>query len=117
MAKKFCLFSLYGFRVQVVCLQSKEHSVVQLVQATSHFFDQRTSTRMRFICLLPRFPNFVSFTTYVSDLNLYYTRDITPKHGTSGGSHLRGLVPGQHSSERRSGGEPLARLCPICQAR
>ena len=29
----------------------------------------------------------------------YYTRDITPKRVTSGEAHLRGLAPGQHSSE------------------
>ena len=32
--------------------------------------------------------------------NLYYTRDITPKRVTSGGAHLRGIAPGQHSSEK-----------------
>ena len=31
--------------------------------------------------------------------NLHYTRCITPKHVTSGGTHLRGLMPGQHSSD------------------
>ena len=34
--------------------------------------------------------------------NLHYTRDITPKHVTSGGIRLRGLAPGQHSSEETS---------------
>ena len=34
--------------------------------------------------------------------NLYYTRGITPKHVTRGGAHLRGLAPGQHSSEATS---------------
>ena len=34
--------------------------------------------------------------------NLHYTRDITPKHVTSGGSHLRGLASRQHSSEETS---------------
>ena len=34
---------------------------------------------------------------------------VTPKCLTSGGAHLRGLAPGQHSSEKRcSGGESLA---------
>ena len=32
----------------------------------------------------------------------HYTRDITPKRVTSGGIHLRGLAPGQHSSEETS---------------
>ena len=33
-------------------------------------------------------------------------------HVTSGGAHLRGLAPGQLSSEEhRNGGEPLATLC------
>ena len=31
--------------------------------------------------------------------NLHYTRCITSKYVTSGGIHLRGLAPGQHSSE------------------
>ena len=34
--------------------------------------------------------------------NLHYTRRITPKRVTSGGAHLRGLAPGQHSSEEAS---------------
>ena len=33
------------------------------------------------------------------DKNLHYTRGITPKRVTSSGAHLRGLVPGQRSSE------------------
>ena len=34
--------------------------------------------------------------------NLPYTRGITPKRVTSGGIHLRGLAPGQHSSKETS---------------
>ena len=34
--------------------------------------------------------------------NPYYTRGITSKRVTSGGVHLRGLAPGQHSSEETS---------------
>ena len=34
--------------------------------------------------------------------NLHYTRSITPKRVTSGGVHLSGLAPGQHSSEETS---------------
>ena len=34
--------------------------------------------------------------------SLHYTRDITPKRSSSGGAHLRGLAPGQHSSEKMS---------------
>ena len=34
--------------------------------------------------------------------NFHYTRRITPKRVTSCGAHLRGLVPGQHSSEESS---------------
>ena len=34
--------------------------------------------------------------------NLHYTRRISPKRVTSGGSHLRGSVPGLHSSEETS---------------
>ena len=34
--------------------------------------------------------------------NLHYTRRITPKRVTSSGAHLRGLPPGQHSSEESS---------------
>ena len=36
--------------------------------------------------------------------NLHHTRDITPKRVTSGGIHLRGSAPGQHSSEDSSQG-------------
>ena len=39
------------------------------------------------------------------------TRLITPKRVTSGGAHIRGVAPGLHGSERRSGGKPLATLC------
>ena len=47
----------------------------------------------------------------VKKSNLQYTLAITEKCVTSGGSHLRGLAPGQHNlKERRSGGE-LATLC------
>ena len=43
-----------------------------------------------------------------------YTRDITPKGATSGGTHLYGLTPGQPpTKERRSVGELLATLCTI----
>ena len=31
--------------------------------------------------------------------NLHYIRGITPKRVTSDGAHLRGLAPGQRSSE------------------
>ena len=34
--------------------------------------------------------------------NFHYTRGITPKRMTSGGVHIRGLVPGQHSSDETS---------------
>ena len=34
--------------------------------------------------------------------NLRYTRGITPKRVTTGGDHLRGLVPGQYSFEEIS---------------
>ena len=34
-----------------------------------------------------------------SKTSLYDIRDITSKRETSGGAHLRGLGPGQHSSE------------------
>ena len=34
--------------------------------------------------------------------NFHYTRRITPKRVTSCGAHLRGLAPGQHSSEETS---------------
>ena len=34
-----------------------------------------------------------------SNLNLHYTRSITPKRVTNGGAHFRGLAPGQHSSD------------------
>ena len=41
----------------------------------------------------------VSFKLGFFKSNLHYTRGITPKRKTSGGAHLRGLAPGQHSSE------------------
>ena len=34
--------------------------------------------------------------------NLHYTRRFTPKRVTSCGAHLRGLAPGQHTSEESS---------------
>ena len=34
--------------------------------------------------------------------NLHYTRRNTPKRVTSCGAHLRGLAPGQYSSEETS---------------
>ena len=42
---------------------------------------------------------FVSEYQIKSKSNLHYTRRITPKRVTSCGAHLRGLAPGQHSSE------------------
>ena len=33
----------------------------------------------------------------ITKINVRSTRDIAPKCGTSGGFHLRGLAPGQHS--------------------
>ena len=42
--------------------------------------------------------------------NLHYSRDITPKRVTSGGIHLSGLAPGQHSSDETF---PRWRHCPI----
>ena len=43
-----------------------------------------------------------SFFRVCSKSNLHYTRRITPKRVTSCGAHLRGLAPGQHSSEKTS---------------
>ena len=39
---------------------------------------------------------------FKGESSLDYTRDITPMRVTSGGLHLRGLAPGQHSSEEMS---------------
>ena len=36
--------------------------------------------------------------------NPHYSRDITPKRVASGEIHLRGLAPGQHSSEKNIAG-------------
>ena len=47
-------------------------------------------------------PQICHETTFKSKLNLYHTRGITPKRVTSGGVRLRGLAPGQHSSEDTS---------------
>ena len=44
----------------------------------------------------------IALTNEKKKSNLHYTRDITPKRVPSGGAHLRGLVPGQHSSEETS---------------
>ena len=38
----------------------------------------------------------------IKNLTLCYIRSITPKRVTSGGVHLSGLAPGQHSSEETS---------------
>ena len=43
--------------------------------------------------------NFVKINLINQKLNLHYTRGTTPERVTSGGAHLRGLAPGQHSSE------------------
>ena len=43
-----------------------------------------------------------NFRKLKSKSNLHYTCGITPKRVTSGGVHLRGLAPGQHSSEETS---------------
>ena len=37
-----------------------------------------------------------------SNQNLHYTRGSTPKRVRSGGALLRGLAPGEHSSEETS---------------
>ena len=39
---------------------------------------------------------------YLVKKKVHYTRRITPKHVTNGGTHLRGLAPRQHSSEESS---------------
>ena len=43
-----------------------------------------------------------SINSFNKKSNLYYTRGVTPKRVTIGGIHLRGLAPGQHSSEETS---------------
>ena len=40
--------------------------------------------------------------TFHQKSNLHYTCGITPNHLTTGGAHLRGLAPGQHSSKETS---------------
>ena len=40
--------------------------------------------------------------TYKTKSNLSYAGESTPKRVTSGEDHLRGLAPGQHSSEKTS---------------
>ena len=43
---------------------------------------------------------FISLNLHITKTwNLRYTRDITPKHATSSGLHLRDLASGQHNSE------------------
>ena len=52
--------------------------------------------------------------------NLHYNRGITPKRATTNGEHIRSSAPGQGNTapkKRSSGGERLATLCPIRQAR
>ena len=44
----------------------------------------------------------VSEVKTIKKSNLYCTRGITQKRVTSGGAHLRDLVPGQHSCEATS---------------
>ena len=55
-----------------------------------------------------RFKHYFTYSKIKS--NLHYTRRITPKRVTSCGAHLRGLAPGQHSSEETSQ-RSLATLC------
>ena len=46
--------------------------------------------------------------------NLHYTRGIMPKGVTSGEVQLRGIAPGQYSSEkRRRAGEALATVSDL----
>ena len=44
----------------------------------------------------------VKFKKKSTQINLHYTRRITPKRVTSSGAHLRGLAPGLYSSEETS---------------
>ena len=52
----------------------------------------------------------------IKSRNLHCVRGITPKHVMSGGIYFRGLMP-RHlrttPQKHRSGGKPLATLCPI----
>ena len=41
-------------------------------------------------------------TTAVKKSNRHYARGVAPNRLTSGGAHLRGLAPRQHSSEEIS---------------
>ena len=44
----------------------------------------------------------VDYRTQIKKSNPYYTRRIARKRVTSCGAYLRGLAPGQHSSEETS---------------
>ena len=70
----------------------------------AQFFTSETKVFETSECKLPNdhFGRLTSVTLVKSKSNLHYTRRITPKRVTSGGAHLRGLAPGQHSSEETS---------------
>ena len=45
---------------------------------------------------------FSIFSLYYKKSNVHYARGMTQKRATSGGAHLRGSAPEQHSSEETS---------------
>ena len=53
----------------------------------------------------------------ISKSNLHHTRGITPKHATSGGTHLRDLAPGLYSSEETSQRwRVVGDIVPVCRS-
>ena len=78
----------FGSFFQLLSKQNEREKAVQSQQEKTLLGIKDEEKAVRMFC-------------YFKKLNPY-TRDITPKHVTSGGIHLHGLAPGQHSSEETS---------------
>ena len=92
------------FKINIVIYQLDEN-VAKLIQKSRELFDETMRlnlyhnhpsliTGLEKYCIVHQCSKIKS--------NLHYTRRITPKRVTSCGAHLRGLAPGQHSSEETS---------------
>ena len=76
------------------------YALLQKAQPTSAAVERSFSMLNK---LLRKHRNFLKIKhVQKSKSNLHYTRRSTPKRVTSSGAHLRGLAPGQHSSEETS---------------
>ena len=74
--------------------ETKLHSKFCFYLEGYNFIQQNSSTKAGGVGMFIKKSNQKS--------NLHYTRRIMPKRVTSCGAHLRGLAPGQNSSEETS---------------